>query len=84
MTPVAKVREQTVEYSTKEGVKRAAKKLSPKKTLLSLLKHMKDDVTYEDIMYELYVLKRFRTVLGLSRKEESFRMLRSDADSENG
>ena len=53
-----KAKEQSVTYSVKK--KTSAQKVlsNPKQTTLKLLRNLKDDVTYEDIMYELYVLEK--------------------------
>ncbi len=58
---MAKVKEQTVSYST-------SRLPSPKKLTERLLKKLDDSSTYEDIMYELYVMKKIEK--GLKDIEE--------------
>ena len=51
---MAKVKETGVSYGTKKGPKLS----SAKRAAMSVIKRMKDDVTYEDMMYELYLLQK--------------------------
>ena len=52
---MGKVREQTVAYAV-----RKKSSTSPKESVQQLLKRLKDDITYEEIMYELYVLEKIQ------------------------
>jgi predicted transcriptional regulator len=58
---MAKVKEQTVTYTT-------SKLASPKKLAEQLLKKLDDSSTYDEIMYELYVMKKIEK--GLKDIEE--------------
>jgi hypothetical protein len=55
---MGKVKEQSVAYSTKKKSSAQSILAKPKQVTLRMLKNLKDDVTYEDIMYELYVLEK--------------------------
>lgn len=58
---MAKVKEQSISYTT-------AKIPSPKKLTEQLLKKLDESSTYDDIMYELYVMKKIEQ--GLKDVEE--------------
>jgi predicted transcriptional regulator len=55
---MAKVKEQSVAYKTSKPAPASKKLASAKKSTMTLLKRLPNDVTYEDIMYELYVLEK--------------------------
>jgi hypothetical protein len=54
---MAKVKETTVSYRTKKVPKRTT---SAKVSAMALLKRLDDNVSYEDIMYEFYVLEKIQ------------------------
>lgn len=55
---MGKVKEQSVAYSAKRKTSAVNVLAKPKQATLKMLRNLKDDVTYEDIMYELYVLEK--------------------------
>lgn len=57
---MGKVKEQSVAYSAKKKPSTQRLLSKPKQVMLKMLKNLKDDVTYEDIMYELYVLEKIQ------------------------
>ena len=57
---MAKVKEQSVAYSTKKKSSAQSILAKPKQATMKMLRNLRDDVTYEDIMYELYVLEKIQ------------------------
>lgn len=56
---MAKVKEHHVAYIAKKNRRAAVSAVkNAKRSALAMLKRLRDDVTYEDIMYELYVLEK--------------------------
>jgi hypothetical protein len=55
---MGKVKEQSVAYSAKKKSSAQSILAKPKQATLKMLRNLRDDVTYEDIMYELYVLEK--------------------------
>ena len=55
---MGKIKEQSATYSTKKKTSIQSALSKPKQATLKMLQSLKDDVTYEDIMYELYVLEK--------------------------
>ena len=55
---MGKVKEQAVAYSAKKKITKVQTLTKPKRAVSKLLRNLKDDVTYEDIMYEIYVLEK--------------------------
>ncbi|MBI3764931.1 MAG: hypothetical protein HY277_00310 [Ignavibacteriales bacterium] len=55
---MARIKEQPVAYSAKKKPSGQSIVTKPKQAELKMLENLKDDVTYEDIMYELYVLEK--------------------------
>ncbi len=51
-----KAKEQSVTYIAKKKPLRRTITSSPKQQTLKMLRNLRDDATYEDIMYKLYVL----------------------------
>ncbi|MBS4028955.1 MAG: hypothetical protein KGZ58_09985 [Ignavibacteriales bacterium] len=60
---MAKLKEPIVVYSAKNR-----KSISPKQTLFNVLQQMYDNVTYDDMMYEIYLLQKVEC--GLKEIEE--------------
>ena len=65
---MGKVKEQSVAYTTKNKETEVEKLPAPKKAVLRMLKNLKDNATYQDIMYELYVLEKIERGLEDVRK----------------
>ena len=65
---MGKVKEQSVAYTTKNKQPEIEKLPVPKKAVLRMLKNLKDNATYQDIMYELYVLEKIEQGLEDVRK----------------
>ncbi|MBI4548267.1 MAG: hypothetical protein HY707_09820 [Ignavibacteriae bacterium] len=55
---MGKVKEQSVAYSAKKKSSAQSILAKPKQATLKMLRNLRDDVTYEDIMYELYVMQK--------------------------
>ena len=55
---MGKVKEQSVAYSAKKKTSAQSIVAKPKQAALKMLRNLKDDVSYDDIMYELYVLEK--------------------------
>ena len=55
---MAKVKERSVAYSAKKKASDQSTVAKPKLVVLKMLRSLKDDVSYDDIMYELYVLEK--------------------------
>ena len=53
---MAKVKEQSVAYTTKKKSSARTLLAKPKHATMKMLQDLKDDATYEDIMYKVYVL----------------------------
>ena len=68
---MAKVKELTVAYPVKKRGATGSHISTPKSLSLQLLQHLKDDATFEDIMYELYVLLKDESWFGRNRKRGS-------------
>ena len=65
---MGKVKEQSIAYSTKKKTSGPSIVTKPKRAVLKMLRNLKDDVTYDDIMYELYVLEKIER--GLRQLDE--------------
>ena len=57
---MAKVKEQTVAYSTRKKITATEKLPPPKQAVLQFVKRLKENVTYEDIMEGVYVLEKIQ------------------------
>ena len=57
---MGKVKEQSVGYSVKKKTSAQGIVAKPKQAALKMLRNLKDDVSYDDIMYELYVLEKIQ------------------------
>ena len=55
---MTKVKEHSSAYAAKKKPSSQDVMLQPKQAAFKMLRNLKDDVTYEDIMYELYVLEK--------------------------
>lgn len=55
---MGKVKEQSTAYITKKKSSAQSIVTRPKQAALKILRNLRDDVTYEDIMYELYVMEK--------------------------
>ena len=55
---MAKLKEQQTAYRAKEGVQGSDRISNAKASALNALEKLPGDVTYDDIMYELYVLQK--------------------------
>lgn len=55
---MSKVKEQTAVYSVRKKQAKDSLVLTPRKAGLRLLKQMRDDATFDDIIYEMYVLQK--------------------------
>ncbi|TAK61621.1 MAG: hypothetical protein EPO24_05680 [Bacteroidetes bacterium] len=55
---MSKIKEPAIAYSTTQKTRPGEPLPSPKDAVTKLLKNLKDDVSYEDIMYEIYVLEK--------------------------
>ncbi|MEK7264132.1 MAG: hypothetical protein AAB071_06435 [Bacteroidota bacterium] len=65
---MAKVKEPATLYAPKATVKKNAPFSSPKEAVSSVLKMMGDDVSYDEVMYEIYLLQKVER--GLQEIEE--------------
>ena len=65
---MGKVKEQSIAYSTKKKSSVQSIVTKPKQAVLKMLRNLRDDVTYEDLMYELYVLEKIER--GLRQLDE--------------
>ena len=57
---MSKVKEQSIAYSTKKKSSVQSILTKPKQATLKMLRNLRDDVSYDDIMYELYVLEKIQ------------------------
>ena len=55
---MGKVKEHSPAYTAKKKSSLQSVLSKPKQATLKMLQNLKDDVSYEDIMYELYVLEK--------------------------
>ena len=58
---MAKIKEQTATYPSRAKTSTQSIIKNPKQATMNMLENLKDDVTLEDIMYELYVLEKIQT-----------------------
>jgi len=65
---MGKVKEQSVAYSTKKKNSVPNIVIKPKQATLRMVRNLRDDATYEDIMYGLYVLEKIER--GLRQLDE--------------
>lgn len=55
---MSKVKEQTMVYSVRKKHSKSSQVVTPREAGIRLLQKMKDDATYDDIIYEMYVLQK--------------------------
>jgi hypothetical protein len=65
---MGKVKEQAVAYSTRKKVVVSERLPLPKKATLRMLRNLKDNVTYDDIFYHVYVLQKIE--VGIRQLDE--------------
>lgn len=65
---MARIKEHSPSYAVKKNSSSHGTTLRPKQAVLKMLRILKEDATYEDIMYELYVLEKIER--GLSELDK--------------